>query len=310
MTDATPTDSTAGAQPAPPQVDTPTPHTIRTDRPCARCGFNLFGQPIVREPHYNLTAARCPECGQLAALQEYPALGKWADRWAKLLAALYVLFLVGALFAHFGPTLGLTIGVLENSNNELAYVIARDYQAHLHSLAQGPMPNNGIGSWTPIDQDWWATNRARILESVGGRYAMIDNATYAMWFPLTLITFAFAVFWSTALLNTRRPFAFAFALVPPAIAVTIVTIVTANSIQNSNLNASNAATSAMLPLLIPLTSAIILITLVLGVFFGRKFTRLIVRLALPPRMRSALSVLWTRDNLTPPTANKHRVPKP
>ena len=41
------------------------------DRCCARCGFNLYGQTIIREPHYGLLMVRCPECGTAAAMQEY-----------------------------------------------------------------------------------------------------------------------------------------------------------------------------------------------------------------------------------------------
>ena len=92
MNDAPMNDAPGAHSDAP--MDTPTGHQIRTDRPCAGCGFNLFGQPIVREGHYGLVSARCPECGRLAALQEYPALGKWADRWAKLLAATWIVALV------------------------------------------------------------------------------------------------------------------------------------------------------------------------------------------------------------------------
>ena len=32
-------------------------------RLCIRCGFNLTGQMILREPAYDLLIARCPECG-------------------------------------------------------------------------------------------------------------------------------------------------------------------------------------------------------------------------------------------------------
>ena len=57
------------------------------DRLCTKCGYNLTGQPVLREPHYEMLIVRCPECGAVAALQEYPVLGRWAGRWAALLAA-------------------------------------------------------------------------------------------------------------------------------------------------------------------------------------------------------------------------------
>ena len=95
--------------------DTPsTPlDTISGDRACASCGFNLFGQPITRESHYGLIIARCPECGSVAALQEYPALGKWTRRWTGALAGLWLVLLV-AIFAGMTMTsFGLTVGSIE-----------------------------------------------------------------------------------------------------------------------------------------------------------------------------------------------------
>ena len=37
-------------------------------RPCLRCGHDLHGQSIVREPEYGLFIARCSECGTVAAM--------------------------------------------------------------------------------------------------------------------------------------------------------------------------------------------------------------------------------------------------
>ncbi|MFM9958758.1 MAG: hypothetical protein ACKVZJ_11840 [Phycisphaerales bacterium] len=79
------------------------------DRFCAACGFNLVGQSVVREPHYQMLMVRCPECGTPSAMQEYPMLGRWANRWARVLAlALMVfvtLFTVGMSFACWGVSI-------------------------------------------------------------------------------------------------------------------------------------------------------------------------------------------------------------
>ena len=32
------------------------------DRFCTRCAYNLVGQSVLREPHYNMLIVRCPEC--------------------------------------------------------------------------------------------------------------------------------------------------------------------------------------------------------------------------------------------------------
>ena len=47
------------------------------DRFCTKCGYNLVGQEIVREKHYELLIVRCPECATVTGLQDYPRLGTW-----------------------------------------------------------------------------------------------------------------------------------------------------------------------------------------------------------------------------------------
>ena len=56
---------------------------ITGDRSCHACGFNLRGQPIVREQHYDMVMVRCPECAAVAPLLDYPRYSHWARRlWA------------------------------------------------------------------------------------------------------------------------------------------------------------------------------------------------------------------------------------
>lgn len=95
-----------------PPTQPPSPQRVSVligDRFCATCGFNLVGQTVVREPHYHMLMVRCPECGTAAAMQEYPMLGRWANRWARVLAVLLVLvltaFTIGASFACWGVSM-------------------------------------------------------------------------------------------------------------------------------------------------------------------------------------------------------------
>ena len=68
------------------------------DRLCVRCGFNLHGQTITREPHYQMLSVRCPECSTLASLQEYPVLGRWGQRFGIVFALLWLAVALGATF--------------------------------------------------------------------------------------------------------------------------------------------------------------------------------------------------------------------
>ena len=72
------------------------------DRLCTRCGYNLAGQPVLREPHYKLLIVRCPECADVASLQEYPLLGRWVGRWAAIIAAVWILVVIGMFIGSAG----------------------------------------------------------------------------------------------------------------------------------------------------------------------------------------------------------------
>ncbi len=304
------TDPTPVPPPAPALLpdSVPTRHQIRTDRPCAGCGFNLFGQPIVREPHYGLIAARCPECGRLAALQEYPALGRWADRWAKLLATLWVLFLLVMASAHFGPMLGFSFSLLESASEDLGSTIGSRYTESLQASQQGP-PNPqqaymGAGSWTSVDTGWWRDNRDEIMTAYRTSPRRAARSVAYLWFFLGLGAVMNGVFWSVCLLGTRRRAAVLIALLPLGLAVSIVWASgpTIGWGGPNTILARDAAREILKPSIMPLILATTLLATALGVWQGRRIARGVVRLSLPPRMRSALGILWTRDGLAPPSA--------
>lgn len=287
-------------------LDVPTGHQIRTDRPCARCGFNLFGQTIVREAHYGLIAARCPECGQLAALQEYPALGKWADRWAKLLAALWVLVVVGTMAAQFGSTLGLTVAAMEHVFEDAGSEITSRYVAWEQQQQTGPPTQGNLnmfyGGWYTVTEAWWETERPRYLQETR-RAQPFDRLTFTLYTVLAIISFTYGVFWSTVTLGARRWGAFVLPLFPVGLACAFAWSI---SLPEPNMpgyltGREAAADLFRWPILLGAVGAIGL-GLIPGVLLGRKLARLMVRLALPPRMRSALAILWTRDGLPAPTA--------
>lgn len=100
---------------------------IAGDRTCLGCGFNLTGQPIVREETYNLLIARCPECGTVAPLQEYPALGKWAGRFAAVLAAAVTLVLIGVILIGSLALYGGARAVSSEAQQQLSLSIASSY---------------------------------------------------------------------------------------------------------------------------------------------------------------------------------------
>ena len=98
---------------------------VTGDRLCIRCGYNLIGQSILREPHYNLLIARCPECGAAAGVQEYPLLGPWAHRWGMIIAALWFILIIGFWAGSSGTIMGLSMGAAEESGRNYERYISR-----------------------------------------------------------------------------------------------------------------------------------------------------------------------------------------
>ncbi len=54
---------------------------ILNDRFCLSCGESLHGEPISREPHYNMLITHCRRCNHVAPVQETSRLSRTAQRW-------------------------------------------------------------------------------------------------------------------------------------------------------------------------------------------------------------------------------------
>jgi hypothetical protein len=281
--------------------NTPTGHHINTDRPCARCGFNLFGQPIIREAHYGLIAARCPECSQIAALQEYPALGRWADRWARTLAALWVVVLFVAAGTQFGPTFGMLLAGVEIASEDFGESIATAFDESTR-LSQGPIPGRSgmLGGWTDVDTEWWREHGNALIESKGGLTAVINHRFAWLLAPINIGSLAAGIFWSVCLLGARRRSVMIPAMLPLVIAVVIAWLAQSNRMTGTSVKAHDISVETIKRLVLPLLGGTAMMSVLLGVSQGRRLARLVVRLSLPPRMRSSLAILWTRDGLPPP----------
>jgi hypothetical protein len=99
------------------------------DRLCVTCGFNLAGQSVVREPHYRMLIARCPECATVASLQEFPILGKWAMRWGGVLAAAWFVVMLLLTLGSAGAIFGMSYGVARMDAKPLADFMSKEHGA-------------------------------------------------------------------------------------------------------------------------------------------------------------------------------------
>lgn len=307
--------STTSQGPAASEVRT---GAILTDRPCARCGFNLYGQAIVREPVYQMLVARCPECGTVAALQEYPALGRWAGRWAAVLAAGWLLLLIAAVMGVGAAARGYATEVQMSAVAPLAQRIAQAHQEYqAQTVAAAGSNVNATQSWlvsqivspmTTIDTAWWATQDH---EAIRSRAAQSGSAIdlWALWdwrgLPFVFGPIGLAAGIALVAVPRRRLWWVAPALM---LGASVFLLLVAASERTRGMwvgqyvSATNLAAELDGRWVQWTTIALAALPLGLGAWLGRPAARTVIRWLLPPTMRAALAVLWTCDGLPPPSA--------
>ena len=302
---------------------TPVPtHTDRTgvilgDRVCVRCGFNLYGQPIVREPHYSMLSVRCPECSTLAALQEYPVVGRWAGRVGLLLALAWI---GAALLAAF--LTGLTLVGFSRATSELACrPVARDIglafaayaREHASSDATNSLyhPDNLSNYVTRADAEhtWidvaWVNKQD--LGSLASDTRYSPRALLAT-VPMVLAAAGWGSLWSVLLLHLRRSRRLILLAIFLSVTGGILATVYMGGADNYSgwwgVSALQFATARFgLPIAL-IALGIGAIGLALGLLFGRSAARLAVRILLPSHLRGPFAALWHADALPSPSTRR------
>jgi len=297
--------------------------TLIGDRICINCGYNLVNQPLVREPHYQMVIARCPECGTVASLQEYPLLGRWANRWSWVFAALWVLFLLVYFAGTAGSIFGISYGAGTVASARFGDILAAEYRAHLEKQREG-LAVDATGSLTPasrvrsadIDNEidalesgfgqpdsTWSYNLETTLAASGGYLKIINWRALAIWQWLAFAAFFYGVTWSVLLPHLRGR---SCLLIPLVYLAILGLICGAMWIQSDPTRMGSYVWFPELgaPLIRPpfTTASIIfaLFILTLGLFMGRRIARLLVRIFLHPRWRGPFAYLWHADHLSPP----------
>ena len=284
--------------------------TIVGDRLCIRCGFNLTGQPVMKESKYNLFIARCPECGAVASLQEYPILGKWANRWATLAAALWLLVLMAGAFGLGAAFFGFSMAGTELSGNSVSAAITDQWgktaqgEAALEQLRQtSNFPPASLGRWSIIDADWWAVqNQWGVIADHGGVRRLAMSPVAGIWTAVLVIGFVGGVFGSVGLLHVRR-LRLAFLMLLPIIFTIVFQLIAyqqSHLLAVWSLTANDAARRLVMPMIFLVTDIVGFSGLIFGAVVGRSIARGLVRAYLPPRMRSTMSFLWIAAGKTPP----------
>jgi|GEM_PF-1353801 len=351
---------------------------IRADRACIGCGFNLFGQPVIKEEHYNLAIARCPECGEVAAIQTYPTMSHWVNRFRAIIGAGWVVTLIAAIAINSLIIMGMSFGAVdiasEKLSEEIGFAHSRWVEAQslaaieeqkrvrdsmnpvesepvviesessntvedpevvttdsaLQNRVSGSVATtiNGItttvttesdgstttstsingvqtsslmgGSyrWTTISNNWIENELGPMLEQKGGLWANVNREFLIMMIPIAIVSMIAGIFWSVALLGSRRRVAI---IIPILVSFLALVLVVSTSLSDSMMSyASEVARDHLTFIIGPIMVICAAIFGLLGVYIGRSVARFVVLVSLPPRSRVSLSILWTRDGLALP----------
>lgn len=321
----------------------PTPHaddervsTIGADRLCASCGYNLIGQSVVREPHYKLLIARCPECGEAAALQEYPSLGAWVSRLTAVLAVVWVLVLLGALAGSIAAITAFPISIADEAGRQYRWQIdgqwdmdrqheasrlVADFMARQTTTDTDDVttqsPGMQIPDGTVVMQQadtsinrfddfgvWWSDQDPEaLLAAMGGRKRVIDRRALWILIPFSLTALVVGMFWSAALITRRRIFVLALLAFISVISLGFM-ILAKVDLQSEEISWARAVMWREFSgsLIIP-AGLIGVAFLMIGGWFGRPILRGLVRAMLPPRLRGSLAILWLADGKKLPARN-------
>jgi hypothetical protein len=291
--------------------------TLVGDRLCTRCGYNLVGQTIWRETHYNLLIVRCPECGTVASVQEYPLLGRWAGRWAALLAAVWLLVCLGMLFATAGIMYGFSQEAARDSCRTFAKHLAERQKTWMEGQNAAGTLNPAMswvlsqpaGAYMAADPNWSEQQDLKaILAELGGWMKVVDWRALEIWSRMGLTLLPFGCFWGVAMIQLRRWRLALFLLAPLALVGIFAMIgwLFRSDPQMAPWSYYGMTELARREMGLPielLTMAFGAAVLLAGLMIGRPLTRLLIRALLPPRLRSSLALLWIADGLTPPLAS-------
>ncbi|MCC6320730.1 MAG: hypothetical protein IT438_04755 [Phycisphaerales bacterium] len=273
--------------------------SMAANRPCAGCGFNLHGATVFREPHYRLVSVRCPECGRLAALQEYPALTPWAGRLRALAAATVVVVSLLAILVTGLITWGMAEGVSMDSGSKYASVIdaamnKRQAELYPDTTSRRYMSQKEI-------EDWWTSLPPdKFLADSGGRLGALN------WWGFTAFSFvlplfaAIGVFWSVLFARARRWRLLALLVAPVALgAIFYVSEHLSSSHRAYSYYFNSGSQIAQLQIgwvAAAITMAGCLLALWAGALFGRPLARWFLATLLSPRLVTAFSYLWEADD--------------
>lgn len=276
------------------------------DRLCTKCHYNLIGQPVIREPHYGMLIARCPECATVAALQDYPQLGRWAHRWAVVLSIVWLLVILGVTVGTIPAVIATMFEFGDLGTQPYRHELGAHWQNWYEAEYDAP-PNSS--RWNPDKFDeWLAANPSdEILSELSGFWTVIRTPDLFFYLVPASFAFVYGCFIALALVHQRRRTLAMLALGLLLLGGGLFATIWYQSVTSQSID--NFRDLADLQIFYPLTAigyTGLWFLLLTGAMYGRPLVRGLVRILLPPRLRGSLAVLWTTDGLLPPTGTGQR----
>ncbi len=276
---------------------------VRGDRLCQQCAYNLTGQPVLREQHYQMLIVRCPECGSVAAIQQQPVLAQWLGKLHGLWLVMWTLLILILGFGGTAALAGIAYGVASATSFSANEPIRQSYLATLPPEQQQTSP---VGTYNPsLDFDqWWAQQDiAALRQELGGFGALIRWPELLMMLtPHLLLTFALGTVWAAVLIHWRRKGLILWWIIYCGILL-VWTLLFQQAFTPSQYSVVSIWRASEQLVGKPILWAVTLLTalvLLPSIVFGRSVMRIMIRYLLPPRMQASLSTLWRTDGLEPP----------
>lgn len=278
---------------------------IQADRACVKCGFNLYGQVVAKEPHYGLAISTCPECNTVAALQSYPTMSHWVNRFRALIGGFWIVLLVAGFVVNIVLLIEYTRSATVTAGEQLSVVIGEEYETWARSQPNAnyspriPTASPNYFQWILIPPEWSDEHLADAVQRAGGYWENVNLGFAFYIIPASVFGIFFGLLWSLVLVGSTRKQAI---LVPmSACLIAASWLVAAYWIGGQVQDWSRSIVGRQYePILGPPMILFQFIVMAISLFFARSLARFILMVALPPRSRIPFSVFWTRDGLELP----------